>query len=68
MKDISCLQCNHTFQFDPNSVWTSPGVLRGPQPGIPAAVVIQCPKCRSWLRTEISTADLSSEPKPQTCS
>ena len=53
MQTIHCSNCTDSFDFDPKTVWTSPGTFHGPQPGIPPAVVICCPKCQQWLRVEL---------------
>jgi endogenous inhibitor of DNA gyrase (YacG/DUF329 family) len=53
MQVLNCPQCGAASPFDPKSVWTSPGRLHGPQPGLPAPVVVQCPKCQQWVRVEV---------------
>ena len=54
MQDVRCTACGGASQFDPKGVWTSPGTLQGPQPGLPPTVVIQCPHCKQWIRVTLS--------------
>jgi hypothetical protein len=53
MQVVKCPSCISTFHFDPDAVWTSPGTLKGPQPGLPVPVVIQCPQCKQSVRIDL---------------
>jgi hypothetical protein len=57
MPDVRCAMCGVTFSFDPATVWTSPGTLNGLKPGMPPAVVIQCPQCQQWVRVDLPSYD-----------
>lgn len=59
MQTVDCANCGDRFEFDPKTVWTSPGTLQGPQPGIPPAVVIRCPKCLQWIRVELDNGEMT---------
>jgi hypothetical protein len=53
MYDVCCNSCAGEFRFSPAAVWTSPGTIHGPQDGVPASIVIQCPNCHQWTRVEL---------------
>ena len=63
MYDVHCNACGKEFPFSPASVWSSPGTIRGPQPGMAASVVIQCPHCNQWTRAEVPAASVPAQPK-----
>src|SRR5260221_14259141 len=44
VQTIHCSNCTDNFDFDPKTVWTSPGTFHGPQPGILPAVGVRRPK------------------------
>ncbi|HEV3145742.1 MAG TPA: hypothetical protein VGZ47_17775 [Gemmataceae bacterium] len=60
MLNVSCPHCQHTFLFDPATVWTSPGGITNLKGG--TKVVIQCEKCKQWLSLELTVAKLEENP------
>jgi hypothetical protein len=63
MQTITCVQCGAKFDFDPSTVWNSPGQVT-PLPGSPMRIVIQCPRCQHWIK--ITLQDDSDNESNQT--
>jgi len=69
MQNVTCKNCQQKFDFDPKTVWTSPGELQRSVSSIPPRVVIQCPRCEEWLAIAVqSMTTCSYSPTLQTCS
>jgi hypothetical protein len=65
MQDVQCAACGAGFSFDPKTVWNSPGTIKGPQPGTPPNVLIQCPDCKQSVR--VALTDEGGRPQDAAC-
>ena len=46
MQRVCCPHCNQTIEFDPKTIWTSPGTP-------PKDAIIQCPSCKNWVKVVV---------------
>ena len=53
MQTIKCPHCAVTFNFDPKSIWNSPGTIKKLPNTKAAKVPLQCAKCKQWLTVEL---------------
>jgi len=60
MLNVNCPHCQQEFQFDPTSVWTSPGGITNLIGG--TKVVIRCDHCKQWISLELTVTKLQEKP------
>ncbi|HLW65528.1 MAG TPA: hypothetical protein VKS79_09435 [Gemmataceae bacterium] len=59
MLNVICSHCQQKFQFDPTTIWNSPGGITNLKGG--TKVVIQCEQCKQWLTLELTVAKLEEK-------